>query len=49
MPTVAIWHARQMDNIVCNTKLMPISMYRFVAVAVNIAAVTVAMGAAIVL
>ena len=78
MPTVAIWHARQMDNIVCNTKLMPqmsgkhcsfaratscttsypypardhtegISMSHFAAVAVNMAAVILAMGVAPVL
>ena len=78
MPTVATWHARQADNIVCNTKLVPqmfckhcsfaratpcatsypypmqdrtegISMSRFVAAAVNMAALIVAMGVAPVL
>ena len=78
MPTIAIWHAKPIDDIVCNTTLIPemsrkhcsfaratscttshpypvqdhtegISMSRFVAVAVNMAAVIVAMGVAPVL
>ena len=78
MPTIAIWHARPMDDIVCNTTLIPemsrkhcsfaratscttsypypardhtegTSMSHFVAVAVNMAAVILAMGVAPVL
>ena len=78
MSTIAIWHARQIDKIVRNTKLMPqmsckhcsfaratscttsypypardhtegTSMSHLVAVAVNMAAVILAMGVAPVL